>query len=328
MSNDLIVMGEIKNLLAKNEVKSRFKNILGEQKSNIFMASIVNAVSSNTALQKCNPSSIMSAAFIAASFDLPIDQNLGFSAIVPYKDKAQFQIMYKGFIQLAIRTGQYKAINASEVYSDEIKTYNPITKEVVFVDDFKQTSHRSNDDKDMIIGFYAYFELLNGFRQPFFMTTEEVTNHAKNYSKAYQHDLREKKQTSTWTTDFTQMGIKTVIKLLLSKWGILSTEIQKAISEDQKIYDNTGQVYYEDNPANIPEDKENELVMFNKNKLTEAQENIKNASEFVEMKKIAKSLKLPKHIVDAVEMQAWEKIPQVVCESLLSQANKEIDEKA
>jgi recombination protein RecT len=198
-------------------------------------------------LQKCDPNSIMSAAFVAASFDLPIDSNLGFSAIVPYKTSAQFQMMYKGFIQLAVRTGQYKGMNAAEVYEDELVSYNPITKEAAFVSVFPKDSQRNRGEKEKIVGYYAWFELVNGFKQSLFMNVDEIENHAKQYSQAYGYDLREKKRASKWSTDFDAMAKKTVIKLLLSKWGILSIDMQRALTVDQEVYTNKGAKYI-DNP--------------------------------------------------------------------------------
>lgn len=242
-NNQLVV---IKSYLQRKDIRQRFEEML-DRKAPQFMASIVNLVSASPSLQKCDPNSIMSAAFVAASFDLPIDQNLGFSAIVPYGNKAQFQMMWRGFVQLAVRSGQYKAMNSSEVYEDEILNYNPITKEISFVNDFRITSFRNKRKAEKIVGYYAWFELLNGFKQQLYMTTEEIINHAKQYSKSYQYDLRDKKKTSKWTTDFNPMAKKTVIKLLLSKWGILSIDMQKALTEDQKVFnDNSSE--YQDNP--------------------------------------------------------------------------------
>ena len=225
---------KIKSMVANLDVKKRFEDMLGKKAAS-FMASIVNAVSTNSKLQMCDTNSIMSAAFIAASFDLPIDSNLGFSAIIPYSGKAQFQMMYKGFIQLAIRSAQYKHIQASEVYQDELLSYNPITGIAKFIDIFPTDSQRNRGEKEKICGYFSWFELINGFSQQIYMTVDEIENHAKQYSKSYGYDKREKKQTSNWSTDFHAMARKTVIKLLLSKWGILSIDMQRALTEDQKI---------------------------------------------------------------------------------------------
>lgn len=259
-------VAQVKNLLAEESVKARFQEVLGK-KAPQFMASIVNVVSASDQLKKCQPNSIMAAAFVAASFDLPIDSNLGFAALVPYKrklknketgqwvevDLAQFQMMYKGFVQLAIRTGEYEKMNCSVVYEDELKSYNPITGECEFVTDFKDCKQRNNGETDKIAGYYAWFRLRSGFTKELFMNKDEVINHAKTYSQSYRYDLKDNKQSSRWTTDFDAMAKKTVIKLLLSKWGILSVEMQKALTDDQKTFDENGNEAYGDNMPDIIE---------------------------------------------------------------------------
>ena len=237
---------EVKRYLEATEVKNRFNGMLG-QKAPQFMASIINAVSTNYGLQKCNPNSIMAAALVAASFDLPIDNNLGFSALVPYGNICQFQMMYKGYIQLAIRTGAYERMNCSEVYADEIIKYNPITAECEFVDDFNQCRDRATGDPNRVVGYYAWFRLKSGFTKELYMSKADIVNHAMKYSKAYRADRQRGQNTSPWSTMFDTMAKKTVLKLLLSRWGILSIGLQRAISEDQKTFDVNGVATYGDN---------------------------------------------------------------------------------
>lgn len=258
------VVVQVKSILAEENVKSRFKEVLG-QKAPQFMASIVNVVSASAQLKRCEPNSIMAAAFIAASFDLPIDSNLGFAALVPYGksykdtktgewkkiDLAQFQMMYKGFIQLAIRTGEYEKMNCSEVYGDEMLKYNPITGECEFVSDFSNCTQRDSGEVDAVVGYYAWFRLKSGFTKELYMSKQDVLNHAKKYSQSYRYDLKDNKTGSKWTTDFDAMAKKTVIKLLLSKWGILSVEMQKAITDDQKTFDDDGNSTYGDNQPDM-----------------------------------------------------------------------------
>ena len=243
---------KIKSLLGGNAVKSRFDAILGK-KSAQFCASLVNVVSASEKLLECDPYSIMSAAFVAATYDLPIDGNLGFSAIVPYKGKAQFQMMYKGFVQLAIRSHEYEKMNCSEVYEDELVGYNPITGECEFTTDFSRCSQRANGEINKIVGYYAWFRLLHGYTAELYMSREEVANHAKKYSKSYQYDLRKGTRSSIWSTDFEAMARKTVLKRLLNKWGILSVDVQRAISDDQKVYESSGEGGYADN-QNAPDE--------------------------------------------------------------------------
>lgn len=257
---------QVKMLLGDDNVKKRFSDVLGK-KAPQFMASIVNVVSASPQLKACDANSIMAASFVAASFDLPIDSNLGFAALVPYKKRfknpqtneweskelAQFQMMYKGFVQLAIRTGQYEKMNCSEVYEDEILSYNPITGECKFVTDFSQTHQRENGETDKIVGYYGWFRLGTGFTKELYMSKNEVLNHAKKYSQSYRNDLNYNNQNSNWSTNFDAMAKKTVIKLLLSKWGILSVEMQRAITDDQKTFDEDGNEEYGDNQSDIIE---------------------------------------------------------------------------
>lgn len=260
------VVNQVKSILGEENVKKRFQEVLGK-KAPQFMASIVNVVSATPALKKCEPNSIIAAAFVASSFDLPIDSNLGFAALVPYDKSmrdangewykvklAQFQMMYKGFIQLAIRTGEYEKMNCSAVYQDEIVDYNPITGECQFVTEFSTCEQRNNGETDKIVGYYAWFRLKSGFTKELYMSKSEVLNHAKKYSQSYRYDLNDNKNSSKWSTDFDAMALKTVIKLLLSKWGILSIEMQKAIQDDQKTFDEDGNESYGDNMPDLDDE--------------------------------------------------------------------------
>lgn len=257
---------QVKQLVSSDAVRQKFTEVLG-QKAPQFLASITNVVAGSTKLKQCSANSIMSAAFVAATYDLPIDSNLGFAAIVPYNNskwnpqtrqydkymEAQFQIMYKGFIQLAIRSGYYKRMNYAVVYKDELKSYNPITGEIEFVEDFSKCTLREQGVEETVAGYYARFELITGYVQELFMSRQAVDNHARKYSQAYRYDLNEGKKSSKWTTDFEAMALKTVIKLLLSKWGILSVDMQRAIQDDQKIYDEDGVGTYGDNQQDLIE---------------------------------------------------------------------------
>lgn len=255
MGNELTVLGQVKNYLSQENVKKRFHEVLGK-KAPQFMTSITNAIGSNTSLQKCDANSILSSALVAATYDLPIDSNLGFSALVPYWDsksktfKAQFQMMYKGFVQLAIRSGAYEDMNVSEVYEDELKSYNPITGEIELVTDFTSCTQRKEGNTEKIVGYYAWFKLLTGFKKGLYMSVEECKKHATTYSQSYKKDLEKNSSNSKWTTDFEAMAKKTVLKLLLSKWGVLSVDMQRAIVDDQKIFDEEGEESYADNPEN------------------------------------------------------------------------------
>ncbi|MFV9511826.1 recombinase RecT [Tepidibacillus sp. LV47] len=205
----------LKGLLSSPTLKKRFEEIL-DKRAPQFMTSIMNLYSSEKALQKCDPMSVISSAMVAATLDLPIDKNLGYAWIVPYGNQAQFQLGYKGYIQLALRTGQYRSINVIEVYDGQLESFNPLTEEIVI--------NFENKQSDSIVGYAAHFELLNGFRKTIYWTRDQVEEHRKKFSKS---DFG-------WKNDYDAMAKKTVLKSLLSKWGILSIEMQKAYINDEK----------------------------------------------------------------------------------------------
>lgn len=208
----------LKGLLASPTLKKRFEEIL-DRRAPQFMTSIVNLYSSEKTLQKCDPMSVISSAMVAATLDLPVDKNLGYAWIVPYGNQAQFQLGYKGYIQLALRTSQYRAINVIEVYEGQLKRWNPLTEELEL--DFEAK------ESDNVVGYAGFFELINGFRKTVYWTRELIEAHRKKYSKS---DFG-------WKNDFDAMAKKTVLKSLLSKWGILSIEMQNAFNEDEKEVD-------------------------------------------------------------------------------------------
>lgn len=213
----------LKLMLSNEETKQRFNEMLGK-KSAGFISSIITAARNNKMLAECDPASIISSAAIAASLDLPINANLGLAALVPYREKggmaqAQFQIMRNGYVNLAIRSGQYKTMNTAEVRAGMIKSRNPISGEIEWNEEWSESGD--------VVGYVAYTKMLNGFEKYLYMTTEQVKAHATRYSKSYQ------KGYGPWKDNFSAMAQKTVIKLLLSKWGLLSVDIQNAVQADQ-----------------------------------------------------------------------------------------------
>ena len=260
-------LGMVKGYLAQDSVKNRFNEVLGK-KAPQFIASIINTVGNSKQLQECEPTSIISSAMVAAALDLPIDPNLSFAALVPYKNgktgvtSAQFQMMYKGFIQLAIRSGQYKNMNVAEVYEDEIESYNPIYGTVTFVSDFSKTEQRRNGNKDKIVGYFSFFDLMTGFHKELYMTKEDCLNHAKTYSSAFRQDLNKGWSSSKWTTNFDDMAKKTVIKQLISKWGIMTVEMQKAILDDQKVFEDEEGSYADNPDKHLPTENEEVIDAF------------------------------------------------------------------
>lgn len=223
----------VKNYFAKDGVQKKFQELLGKR-STAFITSVMQVVNSNNLLIKATPESVYNASAMAAVLDLPINNNLGFAWIVPYNEKfkdeqgnwqtkcvAQFQLGWKGFVQLANRSGQYKAINVIEVYENQFKSFNRLTEELEA--DFTQIGAGA------VVGFVAYFKLINGFEKTCYWSTEEVKTHGAKFSKTFAH------QNSVWKTDFNAMAKKTVLKNTLSKWGILSIEMQQAVVVDQAV---------------------------------------------------------------------------------------------
>jgi recombination protein RecT len=223
----------LEGLLGSDNIRGRFNEMLGK-KSAGFISSIISAVNLNPDLKKADPMTVVSAAAVAASLDLPINPSLGFAHIVPYSGRAQFQIGWRGYVQLGQRSGQYRTINVAIVREGELKRYDKFTGEMEF-DSESKTSEK-------IIGYVAYFRLLNGFEKYFYMTTEEVTAHGKRYSKSYSNP------NSRWQQDFDAMALKTVIKLLLNRWGILSVDMQQALRADQAVVKESGDFEYVDSP--------------------------------------------------------------------------------
>jgi recombination protein RecT len=247
-----------KVLFERPDVKQKFQELLGKR-STSFITSVLQIAAQNVLLAKADPISLYQSAAVAATLDLPLNQNLGFAYIVPYnqsvkdekgiwqkKQVAQFQMGYKGFIQLAQRSGQFKSIYSSAIYEGQLVNADPLNGY-----EFDFTKKVS----DKVIGYAARFKLLNGFEATWFMDIDQLKRHGAKYSKTYNLDK------GLWNTDFEGMANKTVIKLLLSKFAPLSVEMQTANIADQSIINNidTLDVTYVDN-ENIPVDKEAERV--------------------------------------------------------------------
>lgn len=223
----------VKNFFAQDGVKKKFDELLGKR-SSAFITSVLQIVSSNSMLQNADPVSIYNAACLAATLDLPISNQLGFAYIVPYGKQAQFQLGYRGYIQLAQRSGQYQTIGAAAIHQGQLVRQNPLTG---FEFDFE----KPNDGP--VVGYAAYFRLLNGFEKTLYMSLDDMKKHGLRFSQTY------KRNSGLWVDDFDAMAIKTVLKLLLSKYGPLSIEMQMATISDQAVVNNadTLDVSYVDN---------------------------------------------------------------------------------
>ncbi|MEG3013120.1 MAG: recombinase RecT [Cetobacterium sp.] len=214
----------MQNMLKENHKK--LIAVLGDN-ANSFMVSAMNLY--NTDLKDADPQSVMNGLFIAAALKLPIEKNMGFAYIIPYKNRstgvttAQFQLGYKGLMQLALRSGQVKKLNAIEIYDGQIKSFNPLTEEIEF---------DMSVPKGDVIGYAAYMELVNGFNKIIYVTKEDMERHADKFSQAYRYDKSYKKSSSVWSSDFDSMSKKTIMKMIL-KFAPLSADMQMVEKVDQ-----------------------------------------------------------------------------------------------
>ena len=221
----------VKALIKSEAVQKSFNDVL-KDKATSFTTNVLSLVNNDSYLAQSEPMSIITGAMTAATLDLPLDKNLGYAYLVPFKDykngnvqKAQFILGYKGYIQLAQRSGRYKALNVTPVYEGELVSWNRLTEEIDF-DPEKRVS-------DVVIGYCGHFELLNGFKKTVYWTKQEVEYHRMKHNKA-----RDKKTLSgVWASDYDSMACKTVLRNLLSKWGILSIEMQTAEIRDERTMD-------------------------------------------------------------------------------------------
>ena len=222
--------------------------VLGEKKSS-FVNNITALVANSKMLQECAPATLIYAGIKATALDLPLDANLGYAYVIPYKNnrtgvtEAQFQMGYKGFIQLAQRSGQFKLLNAVEIREGELKNANLLTGEL----EFEMVADR--EDKP-IIGYAAFFRLANGFEKTIYWSKEKMERHAQRYSQTYGSKYESTRNSSKWATDFDAMAQKTIIKALLSKYAPLSVDMRTAVESDQAVIDNNT-LHYPDNEATI-----------------------------------------------------------------------------
>lgn len=205
----------LKNALDVDSVKKQFENTLREN-AGPFIAGVIDLYGSDSKLQECDPAAVIREALKAATLKLPINKQLGFAYIVPYRKFPQFQLGYKGYIQLAMRTGQYKYLNADYLYEGMEIEHNPLTGAVKI----------TGEPSGKITGYFCYMELLNGFTKTVYMNKKEVEAWGKRYSPSYSS------KESAWKTNFDEMALKTVVRRLLSKYGILSIEMQQALVRD------------------------------------------------------------------------------------------------
>lgn len=246
----------IATYLGGDAVKKNISGVIGQKNMTRFVSSVVSVVQANPQLAECTNASILTGALAAEANGLSLNPQLGQAHLVPYKNRkkignqwvemneAGFQIGWKGYLQLAIRSGQYKTIVVSEVKDGELAKFNPITEEI----ELSPIEDPAVREATPTIGYYAMFRLNNNFEKVLFMSKEAMEAHAKRYSRGYRYDLDNHKKTSPWSTDFDAMAKKTMIRQLIGKWGIMSIEMQQAYSNDMAVIDDDGTARYVDNP--------------------------------------------------------------------------------
>ena len=234
------------NATIKNErTQDYLRQVLGKNATG-FVTSLTSIVSNNAALQACEPLSLMYVGIKAAALNLPLDPNLGFAYAIPYyngktrKTEAQFQMGYKGFVQLAIRSEQFKAINVTDVREGEFQGEDLLTGEL-------RLAAVDGRETRQVVGYAAYMRLVNGFEKSLYWSREQVEAHARQYSQTYGSQKDYIREASKWTTDFDAMARKTVLKMLLSKYAPLSIEMRDAIKADQAVFNAEGEGEYLDN---------------------------------------------------------------------------------
>lgn len=234
--------------MSTENVKNMINNVVGKN-SDMFITSIVSAVSTNKDLQSCEQYSILSCALLGTSLNLSPSPQLGQYYLVPYRDnksgttRAQFILGYKGYIQLAIRSGMYRKLNVLAIKEGELIKYDPLNEEIevnLIDDEIKRENAKT-------IGYYAMFEYTNGFRKAIYWSRAKMEKHASTYSKGY----AAKKGYTFWEKDFDAMAFKTMLRHLISKWGIMSIDLQNALEVDNKVVVKDGEYI---DVSNVEED--------------------------------------------------------------------------
>lgn len=272
MNNQLQSKPKFSLAIQSEGYKKLINNTLGDPKRSAkFIAAISSAVATNSSLQQCDAGSILSGALLGEALNLSPSPQLGQYYLVPFKDKAQFQLGYKGYIQLAIRSGQYKDIDVIEVREGEYLGRDKTTgkHQFEFIEDEVERENKP------IIGYMAYFEYLNGFYKNLYWSKEKMQKHALEYSQAYASDIKKGTNYSFWSKDFDGMAFKTMLRQLISKWGIMSIDMQEAITKDMAVVKEDGTYDYVDNQpiVSVPtEEKINTEVAETTEKITEVKQ--------------------------------------------------------
>lgn len=235
--------------LNSEKVLGNIEQALGKTEKQRFITGVISAVNTNPALQGCSNQSILAGALLGESLKLSPSPQLGHYYLVPFNDKEQgkvatFQLGYKGYIQLAIRSGQYKKLTVLAIKKGELEHFDPLNEEIrvnLMIDKWDEREEAET------VGYYAMFELVNGFRKAIYWSKKQMENHALKYSPGY----KAKKGYTFWEKNFDGMAYKTLLRQLISKWGVMSTELQNAFERDMTFEDNSGGVQYFDNTMEV-----------------------------------------------------------------------------
>ena len=265
---DLVPMS---SFLTTENNKKYLESLLGD-KTQAFITSLSTMVGSNATLNKCERASLLGCALKATSMNLPFDQNLGFAYAVPYANKAQFQMGYKGFIQLAQRSSQIQQLNAREVVEGEYKGDDVMGEPII-----EWLPVEEREDKE-IVGYMAGMRLVNGFTKIIYWSKIKIEKHANRYSQAYRYAKKSGQADAVWINNFDAMAKKTVLKDLISKYAPMSVEMQQAIKYDQSVIltdpeTGTEEIVYVDNP------EENTIVTISKEQQEEIAKKVGNNEE-------------------------------------------------
>lgn len=241
--------------LTDNAVKDQINKVVGGKDGQRFISAIISATNTNTMLQECTNQSILSGALLGESLKLSPSPQLGHYYLVPFNDKekgkvAQFQLGYKGYIQLAIRSGQYKKLNVMAIKEGELEYFDPLNEDIkinLMVENWDEREAKPT------IGYYAFFELVNGFRKAIYWSKAQMEAHALKYSQGYKKDKEKGWNYTFWSKDFDGMAYKTMLRQLISKWGIMSVELQNAFEGDMAVINEDGTKNYVETDDNVIE---------------------------------------------------------------------------
>lgn len=239
--------------LTNDAVKNQINSIIGGKDGQRFISAIVSAVNNNPTLQECTNQSILSGALLGESLKLSPSPQLGQYYLVPFNDKekgkvAQFQLGYKGYIQLAIRSGQYKKLNVLAIKQGELEYFDPLNEDIqinLMIDDWDAREQAET------IGYYAMFELCNGFRKAIYWSKKQMESHAIKYSPGYKKDKEKGWNYTFWSKDFDGMAYKTMLRQLISKWGVMSIDMKTAFESDMASINEDLTPNYVDNDENV-----------------------------------------------------------------------------